>query len=89
MHHMGRYQHAYKLRIIHFRMTSTSPGSVDELAAMRKVTKCASLPATYMYNYVPIVLESLSPINTTGLEFITELGRRIRVTATGDPLETR
>src|SRR6218665_50558 len=67
----------------YIRLTSTTAGSAAELAVSRKVTKYADLPATH--NFVPI--ESLGPVNTTGLEFIKELGQRITV-ATGDPMET-
>src|SRR5688572_27251710 len=69
----------------YIQMTSTTPGSAAELAASRKITKYADLPATH--NFVPISLESLDPINRSGREFVTELGRRVTA-ATGDPLET-
>ena len=69
----------------YIQMTSTTPGSAAELAASRKITKYADLPATH--NFVPIALESLGPINRSGREFISELGRRVTA-ATGDPLET-
>src|SRR6218665_1303530 len=79
IHNLGLHQHPY------IRLTLTTAGSAAKLAASRKVTKYADLPATH--NFVPIAIDKLGPVNTAGLEFIKELGQRITV-ATGDPLET-
>src|SRR6218665_1549935 len=69
----------------YIRLTSTTPGSAAELAASKKVTRYADLPATN--NFVPIAMESLGPINRAGLDFFTDLGGRVTV-ATGHPLES-
>src|SRR6218665_892694 len=73
------------IHVPHHTLTSTTAGSAAELAASRKVTKYADLPATQ--NFVPIAIESSGPVHTAGLEFIKELGQRMTV-ATGDPMET-
>jgi len=69
----------------YIHLTSTTPGAAAELAETRKNAKYADLPATH--NFVPIAFETLGPINRSGLEFLTELGRRLTA-VTGDPLET-
>jgi len=61
--------------------------SVDEeKAATRKHSKYAELERTY--TVVPIAMETLDPINSEGLAFITELGRRLS-NASGDTHEAR
>ena len=69
----------------YLHLTSATPGGAAELAASRKNLKYSDLPATH--NFVPIAIESLGPINHTGLEFLAELGRRMTAIS-GDQFET-
>src|SRR6218665_1732312 len=59
----------------YIRLISTTAGSAAELAASRKVTKYADLPATH--NFVPIAIESLGP---PGEYSWSRLHQRIRTT---------
>jgi hypothetical protein len=61
------------------------PGHAAELAASRKVDKYATLSGSYIVQ--PVAFETLGPINTSGLQFLTELGRRISFVS-GDARET-
>jgi len=61
------------------------PGHAAELAATRKTDKYASLAAAYIVQ--PIAFETMGPINSSGLQFLTELGRRISAVS-GDKRET-
>jgi len=56
-------------------VTSVSPGGAAEAAADRKVAKYTQLAATY--TFVPIAMETMGPINSDGLQFLSDLGRRI------------
>ena len=86
----GRYL-AWDATAIHtcassyINLTASTTGGAAEHAAERKMAKYSTLPATH--EFVPVAIESLGPINRTGLEFLQELGRRI-TEATGDPRET-
>ena len=60
-------------------------GSAAQVAAERKVSKYASLPASHLI--VPIAIEPLSPINEAGHSFLFELGRRL-LTISYDPRES-
>ena len=86
----GRYL-AWDATAIHtcassyIHLTASTTGGAAEQAAERKLAKYSTLPATH--EFVPVAIESLGPINRTGLEFLQELGRRI-TEATGDPRET-
>ena len=66
--------------------TSLVAGGAAELAATRKQAKYSGLPASHIF--VPIAFESLGPINRSGFEFITEVGRRMSAIS-GEPLETK
>ena len=61
------------------------PGHAAELAATRKTDKYASLAGTYVVQ--PLAFETMGPINSSGLQFLTELGRRISAVS-GDKRET-
>jgi len=64
---------------------STSPGGTAEHAAARKSAKYSSLPSSHIFQ--PLASETLGPINTTGITFFAELGRRL-TDVSGDPRET-
>jgi len=64
---------------------SATPGGVAELAAERKLEKYSCLPNSY--DFQPLAFETLGPINSTAISFISELGRRIEQ-VTGDRRET-
>src|SRR6218665_735573 len=66
--------------------TAIEPGSAAEKAATRKHSKYAELERTY--TVVPVAVETLGPINSEGLAFLTELGRRLS-NASGDTREAR
>src|SRR6218665_939639 len=66
--------------------TAIEPGSAAEKAATRKHSKYAELERTYIV--VPVAVETLGPINSEGLAFLTELGRRLS-NASGDTREAR
>ena len=51
------------------------PGSVAEMAASRKETKYATLQSHY--NFQPITVETLGPVNESANSFLYDLGRRI------------
>lgn len=60
-------------------------GSVAELAADRKCLKYAELARSYIFQ--PIAVENLGPINTSALEFFSELGRKL-YNSSGDERES-
>src|SRR6218665_3556334 len=64
--------------------TSTTAGTEAEAAAIRKQTKYQELCNTHVF--IPLGLETLGPINNTGLDFISDLARDLTRT-TGDPRE--
>jgi hypothetical protein len=58
---------------LHF--TASIAGVAAEKAAERKSQKYAFLSNTY--TFVPIACETLGPLNMSGADFITAIGRRI------------
>jgi len=65
---------------------ATAAGASAELAATRKIAKYDHLLASY--HFVPIALiETLGPINDSGLDLIKELDKRLTLN-TGDIRET-
>jgi len=64
---------------------TASPGGAAEHAAARKSLKHSSLPTSHMFQ--PLALETFGPVNTTGISFLTELGRRL-TGVSGDSRET-
>ena len=66
-------------------ISSVSAGGVAERAAGHKSDKYAELANTY--TFVPIAIETLGPMNATGMELIRCLGRRISA-VTGEKRET-
>ena len=55
--------------------TSRTAGAAAETAADVKTAKYAPLVQTYVF--VPITMETMGAINSDGLEFLGDLGRRI------------
>jgi len=64
---------------------SASPGGAAEHAVAKKSAKYSSLPSSHIFQ--PMALETLGPINTTGITFFSELGHRL-TDVSGDPRET-
>jgi hypothetical protein len=52
-------------------------GSVAEMAASRKSEKYSDLSSNYIFQ--PIAVENLGPLNSSALEFISELGRKLSI----------
>ena len=50
-------------------------GPASEQAASRKCQKYQGLPASHLFQ--PVAIETLGPLNSSSLEFLSELGRRI------------
>ena len=65
--------------------TSTIAGAAAEGAASRKDLKYQSLASTH--TFIPLVFETLGPINTKGISFLNELGHRLSA-RTSEPRET-
>src|SRR6218665_1178918 len=84
IHYLGRDQCPYMCSIIHPSDVGDGRGGAAELAAVRKQTKYSDLPPSH--TCVPISIESLGPINQSGFDFISEVGRRISAIS-GDPRE--
>ena len=60
-------------------------GTAASLAEDRKTQKYHAFLETHVF--IPLALETLGPINTVGLNFISDLGRHLTL-ATGEPKET-
>ena len=65
--------------------SSQQTAGVAELAATRKEAKYADL--AQRYTFIPIAVETLGVINTSGLNFISDIGCRITAIS-GDARET-
>src|SRR6218665_472326 len=78
---MGRNSSSY----VCIHLTASTTGGAAEQAAERKRAKYANLPAAH--DFTPLAIESLEPINITGMEFLQDLGQRM-TEAIGDPRET-
>jgi hypothetical protein len=65
--------------------TSSSAGSAAEGAANRKELKYQSIANTH--SFIPLAFETFGPINSKGVEFFNQLGRRLTA-STGDMRET-
>lgn len=66
-------------------ISSSSAGSVAEAAANRKELKYQSLVSSH--SFIPLAFETFGPINSKGLDFLNQLGRRLSA-STGDSRET-
>ena len=66
-------------------LSATSASNAAERAASNKVAKYVCLAATH--EFIPIAIETMGPINASGLSFLTTLGRRLSQ-VTDDSRET-
>jgi len=64
---------------------SVSPGYAAELAAERKLEKYSSLPNNILFQ--PLAFETLGPINVSGIDFLSDLGNRLKKSS-GEPRST-
>jgi len=64
--------------------TSLAAGAAAEKVASLKMNKYEDLQTTHPF--VPIAIETSGCLNKTGLEFITELGNRLKL-VTGNKLD--
>ena len=69
----------------HLNRTVHVAGAAAESAADAKIRKYADLPRAV--TFVPVAVETMGPICSDGIEFITELGRGI-ASVSGDPRDT-
>ena len=69
----------------YLHVTSHSAGGAAEIASVRKESKYSDLPSDYIFQ--PIAFENLGPLNGSGLDFLSELGRRLSALSQ-DPRET-
>jgi len=60
---------------LYLPVTKTSSGGAAEAAAERKSAKYIQLAQTY--TFIPIAVETLGPVNSVGLQFLSDLERRI------------
>ena len=65
--------------------TSQSAGAAAESAARKKATKYGDITRSHIF--VPVAVESLGPINSSGVDFLSTLGKRLS-DKSGDPRET-
>jgi len=65
--------------------TSLVAGAAAEKASARKMEKYAQLASTHFF--VPLAFETMGPINTEGLTFLSDLGHKLS-TITGESWET-
>ena len=68
----------------HLATTSVKAGSAADTAAVKKDAKYADLARTY--HFVPIACETLGPLNSTAINFLSDLGKRIAAVS-GDSRE--
>jgi len=68
----------------YFSITSQHSGGASKSASRRKEAKYAELTRTY--SFVPIACETLGPISTKAVEFLSDVGRHIAA-VTGDARE--
>src|SRR5688572_20863851 len=68
----------------HLTTTSRLIGGAAESAGAKKESKYSSL--TNAYTFVPIACETMGPLNSKAISFLTELGRRISLVS-GDNRE--
>ena len=65
-------------------LSSISAGKAAERAADAKVGKYSSITASH--DFLPLAFETLGPINSTAIEFISALGKKL-CCVSGDPRE--
>jgi hypothetical protein len=59
----------------YLQATAVTAGAAAEIADNRKNQKYQSLSVTH--DFVPLAIETLGPVNLSGIEFITDLGRHL------------
>jgi len=69
----------------YLRASSHSAGGAAEIASVRKESKYSLLPPEYIFQ--PVTFETLGSLNSSGYDFLCEVGRRLSVVS-GDPRET-
>jgi len=74
----------YTFAASHLPATSLAAEAAAEKASSLKTNKYEDLQTTHLF--VPIAIETSGCVNKIGLEFITELGNRLKL-VTGDKLE--
>ena len=74
MRDMGRHRYRHTGAILSASDIRAS-GAAAEAAAERKMAKYGQLAQSY--TFIPVAFETLGPINNAGLEFLSDLGRRI------------
>jgi hypothetical protein len=52
-----------------------TPGAAAEMAASKKEAKYSNLPSSYIFQ--PVAFECLGAINSSGIEFISDIGRML------------
>jgi len=63
------------MSLLSYLLPSQTSGAAAEAAANRKTAKYASLKQSY--SFIPIATETMGAINSDGIEFLGDLGRRI------------
>ena len=66
-------------------VTSHSASGAAEIASVRKESKYSALPSDYLFQ--AIAFENLCPLNGSGLDFLSEVSRRLSASFP-DPRET-
>ena len=65
--------------------TASTIAGAAELADTRKMSKYLNLSSSY--HVIPLAFETMGPMNSSGVEFIRDLGRKM-TKQSGDPRET-
>ena len=65
----------------HLHTSQSVAGSVAEAAARKKEAKYSCLPSSY--DFVPIAIETLGPVNESGIKFLDAIGSRT-ISITGE-----
>jgi len=69
----------------YLHVSSHSTGGAAEIASVRQESKYSRLPADFIFQ--PVAFETLGTLNSSGYDFLCEVGRRLSVVS-GDPRET-
>lgn len=69
----------------YIRASTNAAGAAAEMAATRKINKYSDLPASVIFQ--PLAFETLGPINSSAVECIVDLGRRLSANS-GEVRET-
>ena len=73
------------LAVSHRPLTSSTIAAAAERAALLKHIRYAEIKA--VYEFIPVAIETLGPINNEGLAFLTDLGNRLSA-VTRNPRES-